>query len=201
MVGGLADVEEHAAARGRTRAQKLDGPHAGIEGASAMAIGCEFAQRLREIAGVEGLGDRDFIAIDDDGGFAGVADQQGVERAADLGDEREIGANILIRLHGDCDRGGRGGNIQREGTRLVVLEEVETGGLEIRERRALAGESTSVGTETSGTRTRMVCADRIAARSAGMTARQGIGLLSGAEQRCGRRRPCRRRWCRPHRSP
>ena len=139
MIGGLAYVQEHAAAQRRAPAQKVERAYTGVDRACAAAIRRELSQGEREFARFERLGDRHLIAVDDRGALARLAHQKRIERVADPGDKGEVCPDILVRLHRERDRQRPRQGIQRERLWAVVVEQLEILGLKAGDDAAVRG--------------------------------------------------------------
>ena len=115
--------------------------------ASSIRAGLPAGEMVRRVdwtsdgPGVERFDDGDFAAIGQDGGFAGRAHEEGIQRTARFGDERNVLAYVLIHLDGDGD-GHRGGSgFQGDGLRAAVIEDAKIGKLQAVKEAALPGEN------------------------------------------------------------
>ena len=87
-----------------------------------------------------GFENLDLVRVCEDGGFARLADQERVHRAADLRDETKIGADILADLDRDRDRDGRVIGVDRGLLLTAVVEHVKMALFESEHEAVIIGE-------------------------------------------------------------
>ena len=75
VIRGLPDEEQHSRACWGTRTEKVESAHSGVDGTGAPAIRRQLSQSSRELARIEGFGNRDFVAVSNGGRFARFASE------------------------------------------------------------------------------------------------------------------------------